>query len=166
MKQDIVDQLLDQWSRERPGMDVSPLGVVVRIQVLAKFLQRRSTAALRKHGLKHWEYDVLSVLRRQGEPFELAATEIADAALLTSGAMTTRIDGLESRGLVRRRQSKQDRRSFRVRLTARGRKLVDAAIESRLQDAADALSNIPVAERHRLADSLRELILGLEAARR
>lgn len=166
MKQDIVDQLLDQWSRERPGMDVSPLGVVVRIQVLAKFLQRRSTAALRKHGLKHWEYDVLSVLRRQGEPFELAATEIADAALLTSGAMTTRIDGLESRGLVRRRQSKQDRRSFRVRLTASGRKLVDAAIESRLQDAADALSNIPVAERRRLADSLRELILGLEAVRR
>jgi DNA-binding MarR family transcriptional regulator len=166
MKQDNVDQLLQQWSRERPGMDVSPLGIVVRIQVLSKFLQRRSTAALRKHDLKHWEYDVLSVLRRQGEPFELAATEIADAALLTSGAMTTRIDGLERRGLVQRRQSKEDRRSFLVRLTASGRKLVDAAIESRLQDASDTLDNIPLAERRRLADSLRELILGLEAAQR
>jgi DNA-binding MarR family transcriptional regulator len=162
MNEDIVDQLLGQWSRERPGMDVSPLGIVVRIQILAKALQARSMAALRAHGLKHWEYDVLSVLRRQGEPFELAATGIADAALLTTGAMTTRIDGLERRGLVRRRQSSKDRRSVLVRLTARGRKLVDAAIESRLQDAADVLSSIPAKEQRQLAASLRRLILGIE----
>jgi DNA-binding MarR family transcriptional regulator len=163
MNRDIVDELLIQWSHERPKMDVAPLGVVVRIQMLAKLLQQRTTAALKKHGLKHWEYDVLSVLRRQGAPFELSASEIADAALLTSGAMTTRIDGLEHRGLVRRRPSKADRRSVRVRLTARGRKLVDAAIDSRLEDAADALSNIPLKEQRQLADSLRDLILGIDA---
>ena len=161
-----VDELLTQWSQERPKMDVAPLGVVVRIQMLAKLLQRRTTAALKNHGLKHWEYDVLSVLRRQGAPFELSASEIADAALLTSGAMTTRIDGLEQRGLVRRRPSKADRRSVLVRITARGRTLVDAAIESRLQDAVDALSNIPRQEQRQLADSLRELMLGIDASHR
>ena len=118
MNNDTVDELLMQWAHERPKMDVAPLGVVVRIQMLAKLLQRRTTAALKKHGLKHWEYDVLSVLRRQGEPFELSASEIADAALLTSGAMTTRLDGLERRGMVRRRASKADRRSVLVRITA------------------------------------------------
>ena len=162
MKRDIVDQLLKQWAEERPGMDVSPLGVVVRIQMLAKLLQRQTTGALKEHELKHWEYDVLSVLRRQGDPFEMAATDIADAALLTSGAMTTRIDGLEQRGLVRRRPNKEDRRSILVRLTAKGKRKVDDAIHSRLQDAEQVLADIPLAEQRTLANGLRELLLSMD----
>jgi DNA-binding MarR family transcriptional regulator len=163
MQQDIVDQLILQWSLERPKMNVSSLGVVVRVQMLAKLLQQRTTAALRRHGLKLWEYDVLSVLRRQGDRFELPATEIAELALLTSGAMTTRIDGLEERGLVRRRRSKSDRRSVLVRLTNKGKQVVDAAIESRMDDANRALADIPLENRRQLAAGLRELLLSLEA---
>ncbi len=159
MKKDIVDTLLDQWGKQRPGIDVSALGIVVRIQVLAKLQQQSTTAALKLHGLKHWEYDVLSVLRRQGKPFELAATDIADAAMLTSGAMTTRIDGLEERGLVRRRRSRNDKRSMLVRLTARGKTLVDEAIYTRLEHANDLLSGMQAADRATLATLLRSLIL-------
>ena len=144
-------------------MNVSSLGVVVRVQMLAKLLQQRTTEALKQHGLKHWEYDVLSVLRRQGEPFELPATEIADAALLTSGAMTTRIDGLEERGLVTRRRSQLDRRSVLVRLTPTGKEVVDAAIRSRLNDANDTLDGIPDAEKQQLAAGLRDLLLSMNA---
>lgn len=159
MSKDFVDELLDQWATERPGIDVSSLGVAVRIQVLAKLLQRSASGALRRHGLKPWEYDVLSVLRRQGTPFELPASDIATAALLTTGAMTTRIDGLEQRGLVRRRRSRTDRRSMLVRLTKRGKSLVDAAIRTRVEDANDALASIPAADKERLASLLRKLIL-------
>ncbi len=159
MKKDIVDTLLDQWTRERPGIDVSALGIVVRIQVLAKLQQQSTTAALKLHGLKHWEYDVLSVLRRQGRPFELSATDIADAAMLTSGAMTTRIDGLEERGLVKRRRSRSDKRSMLVRLTERGKSLVDEAIYTRLEHANDLLSAMQAADRTSLASLLRRLIL-------
>jgi DNA-binding MarR family transcriptional regulator len=162
MNKDIVDELLRQWARERPKMDVFSLGIVVRIQMLAKLLQQRTTEALRHHDLKHWEYDVLSVLRRQGDPFELAATDIADAALLTSGAMTTRIDGLESRGLVKRRQNRKDRRSVLVRLTGKGKRLVDDAIHSRLEDAKRALANMPLREQRTLADGLRSLLLSMD----
>jgi DNA-binding MarR family transcriptional regulator len=162
MKQDIVDELLQQWSAERPRMNVSALGVVVRIQMLAKLLGKRTASVLKDHGLKHWEYDVLSVLRRQGEPFELPSTELADAALLTTGAMTTRIDGLEKRGLVRRRKSRQDGRSVLVRLTPRGTKVVDRAIEARLEEARQVLANIAVADQQRMADSLRDLLITLQ----
>ena len=162
MKHDIVDQLLDQWTIERPKSDVSALGVVVRIQMLAKSLHRQTTIALKKHGLKHWEYDVLSVLRRQGTPFEMAATEIARAAMLSSGAMTTRIDGLESRGLVRRRRSRTDRRSVSVRLTTKGKKSIDLAIETRMEDARKVLTNIQGSSRKKLADSLRCLLLDVD----
>ena len=158
MSQDFVDELLEQWATERPGIDVSSLGVVVRIQALAKLLQRSASRALKRHELKPWEYDVLSVLRRQGAPFELPASDIATAAFLTSGAMTTRIDGLEQRGLVRRRRSGTDRRSMLVRLSERGKSLVDAAIYTRVEDANEALASIPAADKDRLASLLRKLV--------
>ena len=161
MKEDIVDQLLQQWREEHPNTDVSALGVVVRVQMLGKLLQMQTEAALAKHDLKHWEYDVLSVLRRQGAPFQMAATDIARAALLTSGAMTTRIDGLEERGLVERRRSESDGRSVEVSLTAAGKKIIDSAIDTRIKEANRALEKISAAEKEQGATILRSLLLHL-----
>jgi DNA-binding MarR family transcriptional regulator len=162
MQRDTVDDLLKQWADERPGLDASALGIVVRIQLLGKHLGSRANRALKQHGLKHWEYDVLSVLRRQGAPFEMAATDIARAVHLTSGAMTTRIDGLELRGLVSRRQSRDDGRSVLVKLTASGLELINLALHTRLDDAVSAMSQVPERDRQRLAESLRRLLADLE----
>lgn len=156
--EDSVDLLLQQWAAEQPGLDASALGVVVRLQHVAKHLARRANRALKRHGLKHWEYDVLSVLRRQGEPFELAATDLARAAQLTSGAMTTRIDGLENRGLVIRRQSASDGRSVLVGLTPAGAELIDRAVATRLEDARSALAALTADERGHLAGYLGRLL--------
>ena len=72
--EDQVDKLLGQWARERPELDCSSLGVVVRVQFLAKLCQRGAERALARLGLRLWEYDVLSALRRQGPPYQLPAT--------------------------------------------------------------------------------------------
>ncbi len=162
MKEDIVDQLLREWALEQPERDVSALGVVVRIQRLAKLQQRQTTRALKAHDLKHWEYDVMSLLRRQGAPFELAASDIARSVLLTSGATTTRIDGLESRGYVRRRRSKADGRSVFVRLTAKGKRHVDRAIDTRINEAEQALSKISLRDRVDLAAQLKKVLLEID----
>jgi DNA-binding MarR family transcriptional regulator len=146
-----------QWDEERPGLDVSALDVVVRIQLLGKELKRRTNRALKLHGLKHWEYDVLSALRRAGAPFEMPATDIARAVHLTSGAMTTRIDGLERRRLVERRQHASDGRSVLVRLSPSGLQIIDAAVHTRLEDADDAMHRIAPQQRRQLAASLRQL---------
>jgi DNA-binding MarR family transcriptional regulator len=163
MKKDIVDELLDQWAVERPGMNVSSLGIIVRVQMLGKLLQQRTNDTLKRHGLKHWEYDVLSVLRRQGGNFEMPATDIARAAMLTTGAMTTRIDGLVERGFLQRRKARSDRRSVLVRLTGKGRYVVDAAIDSRLDDANQALARIPLKDRRQMAANLRNLLLEIDS---
>lgn len=162
MPRDTVDELLQQWAEERPGMDVSALGIVVRIQHLGKLLGSRANRALKRHGLKHWEYDVLSVLRRQGRPYRMAATDIARAVHLTSGAMTTRIDGLEERGLVSRRQSSDDGRSVLVKLTADGLRLIDLALQTRLDDAISAMAHVPPRERRQLARWLQRMLVDLE----
>lgn len=158
---DSVDRLLEQWHQERPELDVSGLGLAVRIELLAKLLRRSTEKSLARVGLKTWQYDVLSALRRQGPPYELPATELARASLLTSGAMTTRIDHLEVQGLVERQPDPNDRRGVRVRLTPRGRNVIDAAIHARFMAAESSVQGLDFEERLAVEAGLRKLLLSL-----
>lgn len=156
---DEVDRLLNQWAHERPELDCATLGVVVRVLLLAKVFRLSAERALAPLDLKLWEYDVLSALRRQGPPFQLPATGLARASMLTSGAMTNRIDRLEERGLVVRATDPADRRCVNVRLTERGRRLTDAAIEARLAASDRQLARLAPAERRAVTDGLRKVLL-------
>lgn len=159
MKKDAIDDILEQWLEERPELDTDSLGVVIRVMSLYRTFRRQATDALEPLGLELFEYDVLSALRRQGKPFELAASDVARQTGLSSGAMTNRIDKLEARALVARRPDEQDRRGVIVSLTKEGERLIDNAIQLRL-DAADAsLSGISATERRQLARLLRKLRL-------
>ncbi|MDH3511309.1 MAG: MarR family transcriptional regulator [Gammaproteobacteria bacterium] len=156
--QDRVDRLLDQWSRERPELDCTGLGVVARVQMLAKRLERAAETALNPLGLKMWEYDVLSALRRQGHRYLMPATQLAKEAMLSSGAMTNRIDRLECRGLVVREPDPSDRRGVLVVLTESGKKLIDDAIHARLGVADCQLSMLDSNERVAISDGLRKVM--------
>jgi len=165
VRKDAVDDILEQWSAERPELDTASLGVVVRVMSLYRSFSRAATRALEPLGLELWEYDVLSALRRQGAPFALAATRLARATGLSAGAMTNRIDRLEDRGFVRRRDDKEDRRSVIVQLTGRGRQAIDEAIHFRLQAANASLGNLNAADRQRLAGLLRRIVPEPDASR-
>ena len=130
----------------------------MRIQALAKILGDQATEKLREFDLQWWQYDVLATLRRQGGPFTMAATELADASMLTSGAMTNRIDRLEESGLVRRIADSEDRRKVLVQLTSKGLKLIEDATEVRFEAALDALQNLTPSQRESLSDLLRLLL--------
>jgi DNA-binding MarR family transcriptional regulator len=156
---DRIDRLLGQWLVQRPELDCSGLDVVARVQDLAKILRRNENDALEAMGLKMWEYDVLSALRRQGAPFRMPATELARESLLSSGAMTNRIDRLEDRGLVEREPDPDDRRGVLVELTEAGRTLVDKAIEARLGVANAQLANLTGRERRAISSGLRKIHL-------
>lgn len=156
---DRIDRLLGQWADERPEMDCSGLDVVVRIQEVAKLLRRNEDQALESLDLKMWEYDVLSALRRQGQPFRLPATELAREALLSSGAMTNRIDRLEQRGLVIRENDPADRRAVLVRLSPAGKALADEALGARLTAAREQLARLSSDEQRAIVAGLRKLEL-------
>lgn len=159
MKNDAVDDILEQWSEERPELDTASLGVVIRVMSLYRAFVRQADRALAPLGLELFEYDVLSALRRQGRPYALAATELARATGLSTGAMTNRIDKLEKRRLVRRRRDRSDRRGVIVSLTAQGRKAIDDAIQLRLDAADESLQSISSKEKRRLAVLLRKVAL-------
>ena len=155
---DEVDEIVAAWRRERPDLDVEPLQVLSRVTRLAAILDVRRARAFVEHGLGGHEFDVLSVLRRSGRPFERTAGELAALTHVTSGTMTSRLDGLVSRGLVSRHSDPSDGRLVRVRLTAAGRARVDAAMESLLAGERDLLATLGDTEHRALSDALRTLL--------
>jgi DNA-binding MarR family transcriptional regulator len=164
MQRDAVDLMLKQWLMERPDLDTSALAVTVRVLKLYTTFLKLATGSLAKLGLELWEYDVLSALRRQGAPFQMAATELARATSLSSGAMTNRIDKLEEKKLVRRKRDPTDRRGVIVVLTARGVRMIDEAIRLRLEAADKGIGGLTGKERATLASLLRKVVLGIEPA--
>jgi DNA-binding MarR family transcriptional regulator len=159
VKRDQVDQVLEQWEEERPDLDVSSMEIGSRILRLSKHIRNHMKDALAPFQLDPWGFDVLAALRREGEPFAMSPTELRRAAILTSGAMTNRIDRLEHLGLVERVPDPEDRRGVKVHLTSAGQQLIDEAVVSRLEAADELVSNLTAAERRTLADLLRKLLL-------
>ncbi|WP_395242616.1 MarR family winged helix-turn-helix transcriptional regulator [Agromyces sp. MMS24-K17] len=129
---DRVAQIMAEWARERPDLDVAPQGVIGRLHRLANHLTEDLVVVYREFGLAEGEFDVLATLRRAGAPFERTAGELAASTMVTTGAMTKRIDRLEARGLLTRRQSDTDGRGRVIALTAAGRDLIDRAFTAHL----------------------------------
>ncbi|WP_169948600.1 MarR family winged helix-turn-helix transcriptional regulator [Microbispora sp. H11081] len=158
---DAVDLLLDQWRRERPDVDPWPIGVVGRVSRLARLLDRELKEFFSSYGLEPWEFDVLATLRRSGAPYELTAGALNRAAMVTSGAITNRIDRMAARGLVERIPDSGDRRSVRVRLTGSGLALVDQVLAPHVANEARLLAPLDPEERDHLVGALRTLLASL-----
>src|SRR3712207_9430036 len=126
------------------------MALVGRVLVVAGLIQKRLETFAAERGVQVGEADVLFTLRRAGEPFRLAPSQLTASLLVTSGTMTNRLDRLEERGLVRRRPNPTDRRGLDVELTARRRKLVDASIGEHLPNEALMLAPLTPPARRQL----------------
>ena len=155
---DEVDEIVAAWHRERPDLDVEPLQVLSRLDRLAGALGERRAAIFAGYGLRRHEFDVLAALRRSGGAFQLTAGELALRTYVTSGTMTSRLDGLTARGLVTRTPDSADGRLVRVALTAAGREVVDAAFGALLAAERELLTPLPPETVGPLAETLRVLL--------
>jgi len=129
-----VSAIQQEWARERPDIDVSPQGVIGRLHRIAGHLTAELVAVYRQFGLGEGEFDVLATLRRSGEPFESAPGELARNTMVTTGAISKRIDRLERDGLVTVRTSIDDGRGRIVALTPAGRRVIDDAFAAHMRN--------------------------------
>lgn len=157
---DAVDQVLDQWAREHPELDVSPMGVIGRISRAAAVLDRRIAQTFAAFDLQPGEFDVLATLRRAGAPYRLTVGELLSRAMVTSGAVTHRLNRLEAKNLIRREIDPANRRSIIVTLTPEGLNAVEAALIPHVDYEHDLLSSLTHRQRDQLANLLRTLLLG------
>jgi DNA-binding MarR family transcriptional regulator len=156
---DAVDDLLAQWAQQRPDLDPSPMGVIGRLSRAARLVEARLRPVFAAHDLDPASFDVLATLRRHDRP--LSPTELTRAAMVTSGAITQRLDRLEARGLVGRAPRAGDGRGVVVALTPQGRALIDRALPDHVANEHRILAGLDAGERAALAAALRGLLLAL-----
>jgi DNA-binding MarR family transcriptional regulator len=161
-RRDHVDEILGQWRRERPGMDVAPLGLMGRLLRTAHLADAALADGLADYGLKPGWFDLMAALRRDGAPYELNPTQLMRATMLSSGGMTKRLDRMAEAGIVDRKPDPDDRRGTLVRLTPQGVATIDAAIETHIANEDRALRALKASERRTLDGLLRTLLGDLE----
>jgi DNA-binding MarR family transcriptional regulator len=158
--------MLDQWRHERPEIDAEGMSLVPRVIRLAHLYDAEMAHVSRSFGLKPGWLDVLSALRRIGTPYQMSASELARWVLLSSGGMTSRLDRMEDAGLLKRRPDPSDRRGVLIELTARGRAVIDAAIDAHLALYEQLISGaLSKTEQQRFIELTRKQTLAFEQGR-
>jgi DNA-binding MarR family transcriptional regulator len=160
---DAVDAILDQWRRERPDLDASPMGPIGRLKRCAVLLQRRLDETFAAFDLTSWEFDVLATLRRSGAPYCLAPTTLFSTLMVTSGTMTHRMGKLEAQGWITRTPNPADARSSLVQLTPTGLALIERAVEAHVANEHRILAPLKAAELAALDARLSQLLMALES---
>ena len=151
---DHVGRIMEQWRRERPDLDPSPMGVIGRLHRLAEALHAELRPVFAEAGLSDGDFDVLASLRRAGAPYQLTPGELAASTMVTSGAVTKRVDRLEEKGYVTRTVCVDDARSRQIALTDAGIALIDDLVPKHLDNERRLLAGLTDLERTRLAHLL------------
>jgi DNA-binding MarR family transcriptional regulator len=160
---DHVDEILLQWQRERPDLDVGPMGLIGRLGRIVHYLTREMEKTFAAFGLTGASFDVLATLRRSGSPYSLSPGDLLATMMITSGTLTNRIDQLEKAGLVTRAQSPEDRRVVIISLTPTGLATVEAAVTAHVETQKRLVSVLSDEERALLDVQLRAFLAGIAA---
>ncbi len=159
---DRVDEILAQWNRERPDLDVAPMGLVGRFKRIGQHLSLAMDKTLASHGLNGASFDVLATLRRAGQPYRLSPGDLLATMMVTSGTMTNRIDQLQKAGYVERIHNPKDGRSVIIALTEKGFATVDAAVTAHVETQASLISGLSTQDSATLNRLLSKFLTGFE----
>lgn len=155
---DLIHTLREDWNKEAPELDTSAMDVVGRVIHLASHWHELANEALKPLGLSYTDFDIIASLRRSGPPYELTPTQLCDAILLTSGAMTSALSRVEKAGLITRRSGPEDRRVKTAQLTTKGIALAYEASKIRFKLAENSLDGLSSNERKTMSDLLLKLL--------
>ncbi|BCJ48063.1 MarR family transcriptional regulator [Actinoplanes ianthinogenes] len=156
---DAIDDHVEMWARELPGFDPVREAIIGRLALLGRHLTQVRRSTLDTSGLKQWQFKVLLMLRRAGEPFEQSPSELADRLGLTRGALSARLRPLEEAGLITRAAGDGDRRRVRVRLTPAGLAAWERHVDAESAAELSLLALLTPAEQDQLAAMLRKLVV-------
>jgi DNA-binding MarR family transcriptional regulator len=162
MSPDWTDSVLSRWAAIDPGLDMAAYQVTARISRIGQHLARHQEDVFGRFGLNRGEVGVLSALRLAGPPHRLSPTRLSKGLMLSSAGITSRLDGLEGRGLVKRARDPNDRRAVFVELTDTGRALVDEAVAANTSSERALVADLSAADVATLTGLLRKMLMRLE----
>ena len=160
---DWTDELLQSWSALQPGFQVGVYDVTARISRLALHIARHQEEVFGRFDLNRGDVGVLSALRIAGPPNQLSPTQLFKGLMLSSAGITSRLDRLEKRGLVRRVRHPNDRRGVLVELTEQGRSVLHQAVAANTAAEPELIEGLTKEEVRSLAELLKKMLGPLEA---
>ncbi|GAA3747328.1 MarR family winged helix-turn-helix transcriptional regulator [Salinactinospora qingdaonensis] len=158
---DAVDKFLDQWAKERPDLDVSPMAVIGRLSRACRLVEREVKGYFTSEGMEPWEFDVLATLLRSGPPYTLGPKDLVATTMVGSAALTNRVDRLVNRNLVTREVDPENRRKLLISLTPEGLELANRMAEGHVANEHRVLEGLDAADREELSRLLRKLLESL-----
>ncbi|MCZ6835032.1 MAG: MarR family transcriptional regulator [Planctomycetota bacterium] len=158
-----VEMVLEQWRRERPDLEVGPMGLTGRLKRIGRHLERQMEKVFAVHDMNLASFDVLATLRRSGAPYRLSPGDLMANTMVTSGTMTNRVDQLVRAGHVERIKNPQDGRSVLITLTDKGLKVIDVAVTDHVANLARLTSGLTESEAKRLDRLLDRYLATLES---
>ena len=159
MESDSVDRIVQAWRKRDPHLDSSTLEITGRLLLCAGYYERTVSTILQPFGLSIADFDVLNTLRRVSDQHGSKPSDMARSSLITTGAMTSRLDRLERAGLIRRTPDPADRRGVLVRLTPRGSKVARQALHELIATNQAFLEPLSDQQQDWIASALKKLIL-------
>lgn len=160
---DFIDRTEVEWARIGAGINLADTADLSRVLRLAAHLNRDLAELCAEHDLTVSQFQVLAALRRR-HPLPLTAGDLAEAALLTTGAMTPVLDKLVAKGLIARQSDDADRRARRITITAKGISAITRALERQVARHRAINAALALEERQLLSATLRKLLLAMERA--
>ncbi len=130
------------------------LDAYIKLMRATESVTGRINNHLREHGLTASQFGVLEAIYHLGP---MCQSDLARKILKSSGNLTTVIDNLSRQGLVERCRSKEDRRMINVRLTPRGRSMIEAIFPIHVEGIVAAFSALAPEEQETLGALLRTL---------
>src|SRR3954451_5693385 len=160
---DSVDFCTTDILSRYPSIDPDVEGIVDRLSMIQKHATKIFEKTLSGCGLNHGEYRLLLRLATRTDDLKMSAGRLSQMLMLSSGAMTNRLDRMEKAGLVRRVPDPTDRRGVLVEMTDKGEKVLDDAVLSSAKEDADMMSALSPKEKKQLNQLLRKVLEQLES---
>ncbi len=161
---DSVDRLLASWARAQPGLDLSPVAVIARLDRLRRIIDSELQATFAEHGLNGPDFAALVTLRRLDEPGGVSQRRLMRELGLTSGTVSVRVERLAGRGLVTSREDPQDRRNTLAALTPAGHALFDRVTPAHIATENRLLAALSAEQFGELVALLRQLLVSFEGS--
>ncbi len=141
------ESIVSQWMRADASLSESSVRLVTQFVLASNQFTSIRCEFCKPYGLNTSEFDVVATLYRAGDAYEVTAKELKEQTLLpSSGALSNRIDRLEAKGLVQRRNDTVDKRSVKISLTEDGVELVRQMYPKFFEEMSSQFSSLEPSE--------------------
>ncbi len=141
--------------------EVAALDAYIKLMRAAESVTARLSRSMAGAGLTVSQFGVMEAVHHLGP---LGQSTLGRKLLKSGANITTVVDNLQRRGLVRRERSGADRRCVTVHLTTQGNRAIGAFFPRHVRAIVDEMSSLTRAEQKTLGRHCRRL--GLKLKRR